>query len=316
MTLSMLCWGSWANTQKATHAWPFEFYYIDYTFGFLLCAVISGVTLGQTHPSSPESFLLNLSAASRKNLLEALAGGAIFTVGNMLIVAAIAIAGMAVAFPIGAGLALIVGAVLNYVVSPAGNPILIFFGIALVCLAIIFDALAYRGQTQSSAASAKGILLSMIGGITAGLFYPVLAKSQIGTGNLTPYAMNVVFSLGAVVSVLPVASFFMHHPIDGVPRSLKEYSNGERNLHFWGIAGGLIWGIGTVANFVASSVPMVGPATSFSMAQGNTMISALWGIFVWKEFRGASNRVRTFLTLMFLFFVLGLTSIALSPVIK
>jgi glucose uptake protein len=74
--------------------------------------------------------------------------------------------------------------------------------------------------------------------------------------------------------------------------------------------------VGTIANFVASYVPMIGPATSFSMGEGNTMISALWGVFVWKEFRGASARVRLYLVLMFLFFLLGLTSIALSPVIK
>ena len=316
MTLSMLCWGSWANTEKITGNWPFELYYLDYTFGLLICSVIFGLTLGQIDPSSPDSFFLNLRAASQRSLWLAFAGGAVFSVGNILIVAAISIAGMAVAFPIGAGLALVLGAVLNYIVVPAGNPLLIFSGIALVCVAIVLDALAYRGISRGGAASRMGILLSFIGGIGAGLFYPLVAKSLSGPGHLQPYTVNVVFALGAAASALPMIYLLLRRPISGPPLQWKDYLTGNWNVHAWGIVGGLIWGVGTIANFVASYVPMIGPATSFSMGEGNTMISALWGVFVWKEFRGASNRVRLYLALMFLCFLLGLTSIALSPVIK
>jgi glucose uptake protein len=316
MTLSMLCWGSWANTEKITGNWPFELYYLDYTFGLLICSVIFGLTLGQIDPSSPDSFFLNLRAASQRSLWLAFAGGAVFSVGNILIVAAISIAGMAVAFPIGAGLALMLGAVLNYVVAPAGNPVLIFSGIALVCVAIVLDALAYRGISRGGAASRMGILLSFIGGIGAGLFYPLVAKSLSGPGHLQPYTVNVVFALGAAASALPMIYLLLRRPISGPPLQWKDYLTGTWNVHAWGIVGGLIWGVGTIANFVASYVPMIGPATSFSMGEGNTMISALWGVFVWKEFRGASSRVRLYLALMFLCFLLGLTSIALSPGIK
>jgi glucose uptake protein len=316
MTLSMLCWGSWANTEKITGNWPFELYYLDYTFGLLICSVIFGLTLGQIDPSSPDSFFLNLRAASQRSLWLAFAGGAVFSVGNILIVAAISIAGMAVAFPIGAGLALVLGAVLNYIVAPAGNPLLIFSGIALVCIAIVLDALAYRGISRGGATSRKGILLSFIGGIGAGLFYPLVAKSLSGPGHLQPYTVNVIFALGAAASALPMIYLLLRRPISGPPLQWKHYLTGTWNVHAWGIVGGLIWGVGTIANFVASYVPMIGPATSFSMGEGNTMISALWGVFVWKEFRGASSRVRLYLALMFLCFLLGLTSIALSPVIK
>ncbi len=316
MTLSMLCWGSWANTQKLTRSWPFELYYFDYTLGLMVCSVLFGLTLGQMNASSPESFLMNLKAASQRSLWLAFAGGAVFSVGNILIVAAISVAGMAVAFPIGAGLALVLGAVLNYIVSPAGNPVLIFSGIALVSVAIVLDALAYRGISRGGAASGKGILLSFIGGIGAGLFYPLVAKSLSGQGHLTPYTVNVVFALGAAASALPMIYLLLRRPISGPPLRLTDYGTGTWDVHAWGIAGGLIWGVGTIANFVASYVPMIGPATSFSMGEGNTMISALWGVFVWKEFRGASSRVRLYLALMFLCFLLGLTSIALSPVIK
>jgi glucose uptake protein len=316
MTLSMLCWGTWANTQKITRQWRFELYYFDYTVGLLLCSLIFGLTLGQIDPSSPQSFFMNLRAASQRSLWLAFAGGAVFSVGNILIVAAISVAGMAVAFPIGAGLALVVGAVLNYVVSPAGNPVLIFSGIALVCIAIALDALAYKGISQAGGHAAKGILLSVVGGIGAGLFYPLVAKSLAGPGHLEPYTVYVIFSVGAMASALPMIYLLMIRPITGSSLSLKDYVRGRWNAHAWGIAGGLIWGVGTIANFVASYVPMIGPATSFSMGEGNTMISALWGVFVWNEFRGASSRVRLYLALMFLFFLLGLTSIALSPVIK
>jgi glucose uptake protein len=316
MTLSMLCWGTWANTQKITRQWRFELYYFDYTVGLLLCSLIFGLTLGQIDPSSPQSFFMNLRAASQRSLCLAFAGGAVFSVGNILIVAAISVAGMAVAFPIGAGLALVVGAVLNYVVSPAGNPVLIFSGIALVCIAIALDAVAYKGISQAGGHAAKGILLSVVGGIGAGLFYPLVAKSLAGPGHLEPYTVYVIFSVGAMASALPMIYLLMIRPITGSSLSLKDYVRGRWNAHAWGIAGGLIWGVGTIANFVASYVPMIGPATSFSMGEGNTMISALWGVFVWKEFRGASSRVRLYLALMFLFFLLGLTSIALSPVIK
>lgn len=316
MTLSMLCWGTWANTQKIDRRWPFELFYFDYTVGLLVCSLIFGLTFGQTDPRSPQSFFLNLRAASQQSLLLAFAGGAVFSVGNILIVAAISVAGMAVAFPIGAGLALVLGAVLNYIVSPAGNPVLIFSGIALVCIAIVLDALAYRGISQSIANTGKGILLSLIGGIGAGLFYPLVAKSLTGPGHLQPYTVNLVFSLGAAASALPMIYLLMRRPITGAPLLWKDYLDGRWHVHAWGLAGGLIWGVGTISNFVASYVPMIGPATSFSMGEGNTMISALWGVFVWKEFRGAGPRVRLYLVLMFLFFLLGLTSIALSPVIK
>jgi glucose uptake protein len=316
MTLSMFCWGSWANTQKITRRWAFELYYFDYTLGLVLCSVLFGLTLGQIDPSSPDSFFLNLRAASQRSLWLAFAGGAVFSVGNILIVAAISVAGMAVAFPIGAGLALVLGAVLNYVVSPAGNPVLIFSGIALVCIAIALDALAYRGLSRGGGATGKGILLSVIGGIGAGLFYPLVAKSFNGPDHLQPYTVNVIFALGAAASALPLVYLLMREPIAGPSLHIKDYGSGSWKVHGWGIAGGLIWGVGTIANFVASYVPMIGPATSFSMGEGNTMISALWGVFVWKEFRGASGRVRVYLVLMFLFFLLGLTSIALSPVIK
>ena len=316
MLLSMVCWGSWANTQKIDSRWRFELFYLDYTFGLLAAAVLFGLTLGRTDATSANSFFVNLHAAGSRSLLEAFAGGAIFSIGNILLVAAISVAGMAVAFPVGAGLALVLGSLLNYFVSPTGNPTLIFGGIALVCVAIGLDALAYRDLEGEARSTTKGILLSIGGGIGAGLFYPLVAKSLSGPGHLVPYTVNVVFALGALSTALPMSCLLMRKPVSGPPLTLRDYTAGDLRLHAWGIAGGLLWGIGTIANFVASYVPMIGPATSFAMGEGNTMISALWGVFVWREFKGANARVKLLLAMMFLFFLLGLTSIALAPIIK
>jgi glucose uptake protein len=316
MMLSMLCWGSWANTQKIDQAWRFELFYIDYTFGLLAAAALFGLTFGRTDAGSTNTFFVNLHAASNRSIVEAFAGGAIFSIGNILLVAAISVAGMAVAFPVGAGLGLVLGSLLNYVVSPTGNPVLIFGGIALVCIAIGLDALAYRDLEGAGKSSKKGILLSIGGGMGAGLFYPLVAKSLSGPAHLVPYTVNFVFALGALSTALPMSYLLMRKPVNGPQLVLRDYAAGGRRVHAWGVVGGVLWGLGTIANFVASYVPMIGPATSFAMGEGNTMISALWGVFVWKEFKGATPRVKLLLGLMFLFFLLGLTSIALAPIIK
>jgi glucose uptake protein len=284
-------------------------------WGVLACALLFGLTLGTKSPTAPDSFFRNLYAASLRSLVEAFFGGVIFDLGNLLLVAAISVAGMAVAFPIGAGLALVIGAVINYIISPKGNPILLFGGIALICIAIVLDAMAYRGLPGGAKASTKGVGLSLACGVAVGLFYPFVAKASTGPNHLGPYTVYFVFALGAAISNFPMNYGLMRRPVNGEPLRVKDYFKGHASLHAWGILGGAIWGIGTIANFVASYVPMIGPATSFSLGEGNTMISAIWGIFVWKEFHGAGNRVKGLLAIMFLFFVLGLSCIALAPVI-
>ena len=316
MITSMFCWGSWANTQKAAKNWRFELFYWDYVWGILVVAVVLGMTLGRTDAASPDSFFNNLASADGRNIVYALAGGIIFNVGNLLLVAAIETAGLAVAFPIGIGLALVIGAVLNYVVTPRGNPLLLFGGIALVCLAIIFDALAYRAISKDTKVTAKGIVLSVLAGIGIGVFYPLIAKA-ISTGNhLSPYTVFFMFAVGILLCTIPVNYALMRRPISGAPVALSDYWAGAGRLHLWGILGGLIWGVGTNFNFVASYAPIVGPAASYALGQGATMVSAFWGVFVWKEFRGAGPQAKRYLALMFILFIAGLTAIALAPVIQ
>src|SRR5579862_7761526 len=231
MLVSMLCWGSWANTQKIDKNWRFELFYWDYVWGLLACALAFGLTLGSRNFASPDSFFRNLNAASVRSLLEAFFGGVIFNVGNLLLVAAISVAGMAVAFPIGAGLALVIGAVINYIISPKGNPILLFGGITLICIAILLDAMAYRGLSGGAKATTKGVGLSLGCGLAVGLFYPFVAKALTGPNHLGPYSVYFVFALGALVSNFPLNYAFMRRPVSGSRLSIVDYFKGGRTVH-------------------------------------------------------------------------------------
>ena len=316
MILSMICWGSWANTQKATGSWRFELFYWDYVWGVLLCFILVGLTLGRTDAASAGSFFRNLAAADATHMTYAFLGGIVYNIANILIVAAIAIAGMAVAFPVGIGMALVIGSVLNYLITPQGNPLLLFGGVALVCVAIVLDALAYRQLSPDAKASRKGIILSLLGGFGMGLFYPFVAKGISGVNHLGPYTVALVFGLGILASNFPANYIVMRRPVAGPPVSFGDYLAGAGRLHFWGILGGAIWAVGTLSNFVASYAAMVGPATSYALGQGATMVGAIWGVFVWKEFAGAGPSTRGLLALMFAFFITGLVCVALAPVVK
>jgi glucose uptake protein len=315
MILSMLCWGSWPNTYKLCKNWRFELLYWDYVWGILLTAILVGLTLGRTDPASADSFFQNLSAADAPHLAYAFLGGIVYNLANILIVGAIAIAGMAVAFPVGIGLALVIGSILNYIITPKGNPLLLFGGIALVCTAIVLDSLAYRGLSGDRKVSRTGLILSVLGGVGMGLFYPLVAKGLTGEGHLVPYTVAFVFTLGVVASNIPFNYFFMRRPVTGSPLTISDYFQGSSAVHFWGVLGGIIWAVGTISNFVASYAQMVGPATSYSLGQGATMVGAIWGVFVWKEFRGAGPTTVRLLVLMFAFFIAGLTCVALAPVV-
>lgn len=315
MILSMICWGSWANTQKLARGWRFELFYWDYLWGILLTAAALGLTLGRTDSASPESFFPNLQLADERNLAYAVAGGMVFNVGNILLVAAIEQAGLAVAFPVGIGLALVIGAVLNYLVTPKGNPLLLFGGIALVCLAIVFDALAYRKISKDTKVTARGIVLSVLSGIGIGVFYPLIAKAISSGRHLGPYTVFFMFALGILVCTIPVNYALMRRPLSGLPVGLADYAAGPSKVHLWGILGGVIWGVGTNFNFVTSYTPLVGPAASYALGQGATMVSAIWGVFVWKEFRNAGPEAKRSLAMMFVFFVIGLAMIAFAPVV-
>ena len=312
---SMLCWGSWANTMKLTPGWPFQLFYWDYVVGIIAASLFWGLTLGSLG-GGELSFLANIRSADGSHILSALLGGAVFNVANLLLVAAIDIAGLAVAFPIGIGLALIVGVLLNYFISPQGSPVLLFGGMLLVVLAIVLDALAYRRrETTQKILSARGIQISLACGVLMGVFYPLVARAITGEHALGPYSVAFFFSLGTAVCALPVNFLLMRKPLAGGQSvSMTDYGNGRAAWHWWGFVGGMIWCTDAVLNFAASHAHIIGPAVSYAIGQGATMISAVWGVFVWKEFATAPSGARKLIPLMFVFFLIGLGAIAVAPV--
>jgi glucose uptake protein len=324
MILSMLCWGSWANTLKLCPGYRFQLFYWDYTIGVVLGALAWGFTAG-SFGDSRAPFWTAVMHTPGEAIAYAICGGIIFNIANLLLVAAIDVAGLAVAFPVGIGLALIVGTVSSYFVHPAANPLLIFGGVALVTIAIILDAAAYRRRESSArAATTRGIVLSLVAGLLMGSFYPLVAHAILvgiifpGAGapaGPNPYGIALYFSLGVLLSTIPANWLLMNKPLDGkAPVDGADYGRAAMSWHIAGILGGFIWCCGAVSNFVASQAHVtIGPAVSYSIGQGATMISACWGVFVWHEFAGAPRSANTLLLLMFLFFLLGLGSIAVAP---
>ena len=316
--ITMLCWGSWANTQKlAKKEWPFQFFYWDYAIGVFVLSLIIALTMGSSG-SAGRSFLHDLGQAGGKALGSAFLGGVIFNLSNILLVAAIDIAGMAVAFPIGVGLALVIGVVTNYVATPLGNPIILFMGVAGAVLAIIVDALAYRRlPSQSRKTSAKGIFISVAAGILMGFFYRFVAASMstdhivLQPGKLSPYTAVVVFSAGLLLSNFLWNSIVMAKPFVGTPVYYRDYiRKGSVRLHLIGILGGVIWNVGMSLSIIASGA--AGFAISYGLGQGATMVAAFWGVFIWKEFKGATPGTNKLLKLMFASYFIGLVLIIIS----
>jgi len=313
--VTMLCWGSWANTQKlASREWRFQLFYWDYAIGVFLLSLVLAFTLG-SHGDGGRSFLPDLAQADARWLGSAFVGGVIFNLSNILLVAAIDIAGMAVAFPVGVGLALVLGVVTTYAARPSGNVPLLALGVGCVMLAIVLDALAYRRLASAGrTAPFKGILLSVIAGVLMGTFYSFVAQSMgtldsvtggLEAGKLSPYTALVLFSGGVLLSNALWNSIVMARPFSGAPVSYRDYlTRGSVRLHLIGLLGGVIWNVGMGFSIIASAA--AGPALSYGLGQGATLVGALWGVFVWKEFRGAPKGTGTLLAAMFVFYLIGI----------
>jgi len=309
--VTMLCWGSWGNTQKlAGKSWRFELFYWDYVIGILLFSILLGFTLGSTGEDG-RSFIQDIKQAESGNIFKAMLGGVIFNASNILLVAAMAIAGMAVAFPVGVGIALALGVIINYIFAPKGNPLLLFIGVAFIIAAIIIDAIAYKKHSASlQKVSRKGIILSVSAGILMALFYRFVASSMVTdfaepeSGKLTPYSAVFFFALGVLISNFLFNYLIMKKPFEGKPLSFKDYFAGSAGVHLTGVLGGVIWNIGMAMSIIASG--KAGYAISYGLGQGATLIAALWGVFIWKEFKGASKPVNRLILLMFLAYLAGL----------
>ena len=295
--ITMLCWGSWGNTQKlAGKTWRYELFYWDYVIGMVLFAALLGLTMGSTGELG-RSFIADLQQANLTSLGWVLLGGVIFNASNILLSASTSLAGMAVAFPLGCGLALVLGVVNNYLEQSKGNPMLLALGVLFIVVAIVCNGMAagrVSKQSEGNKNSKKGIVLAIVAGLLMSTFYRFVVKGmdinnfeQPAAGMLTPYSAIFIFSLGVLVSNLLFNTYVMKRPFVGEPVSYSEYFKGSLSTHLVGVLGGAIWCLGTAFSYIAAG--KAGAAVSYALGQGAPMIAAFWGVFIWKEFKGADR---------------------------
>jgi glucose uptake protein len=308
MITSAICWGSWANTYKGVRNYRFELFYWDYAIGIFLISLILGHTMGMTN-SGPDNLVNNIHSTGVSNVVYALIGGALFNLANLLLVAAIDMAGLAVAFPVSIGIALVVGVVLSYALQPKGNAGLLAFGVVCALIAVILDGKAYGSlATAGRSISKKSLVTCVVSGILMGLWAPFMTHAMTRGNPLGPYSAAIFLTMGALLSCFIWNIYFMKHPLVGEPVGFSGFFHAPASGHLLGLFGGFIWGVGTVFNLVAAS--FTGVAISYAIGQSAPMVAALWGILVWKEFEGSGSRAKLYLALMFVFYALAILLVA------
>jgi glucose uptake protein len=308
MITSAVCWGSWANTYKGVKNYRFELFYWDYAIGIFAISLILGHTMGSTGHDSA-SLINNIHSAGVSNVVNALLGGALFNLANLLLVAAIDMAGLAVAFPISIGIALVVGVVLSYALQPKGNAAFLALGVACALIAVILDGKAYGSLASTGrSVSKKSLITCVVSGVLMGLWAPFMTHAMTRGRALGPYSAAVFLTLGALLSCFIWNIYFMKHPLVGEPVGFGGFFRGPASGHVLGLLGGFIWGVGTVFNLVAAS--FTGVAISYAIGQSAPMVAALWGILAWKEFENCGARAKIYLALMFVFYGLAIFLVA------
>lgn len=318
--ITMICWGSWGNTQKlAAKSWRYELFYWDYVIGILLFSILTAFTLGSVGEEG-RSFLDDIRQVAPAAFWSAILGGVIFNASNILLSASTSIAGMSVAFPVGVGLALALGVVNNYVLQPKGNPLLLFGGMALVIVAIVLNGIASARKPKDETDNRntrKGIVLAVCAGVLMAFFYRFVAAAMDldnfespAAGKATPYTAFFIFALGIFASNFVINTLCMKKPFVGEPVTYRQYFKGSIATHLVGVLGGCIWGLGSVLSYISAG--KAGAAISYALGQGAPMIAAIWGIWIWKEFRGSGKGTKGLLALMFVFFIVGLACIVVA----
>lgn len=308
MITSAICWGSWANTYKGVKNYRFELFYWDYAIGIFLISLFFAFTMGSTG-NDASSFLNNVHSADGANIISTMVGGAIFNLANLLLVAAIDMAGLAIAFPVGIGIALVVGVVLSYALQPKGNAGLLALGVVCALIAVVLDGKAYGNLAKTGRpVSRKSIVICVISGVLMGLWAPFVARAMTHGNTLGPYSVAVFLTLGALLSCFIWNVYFMKKPLVGEPVSFSGFFQGPASGHVLGILGGVIWGVGMVFNLVAAN--FTGVAISYAIGQSAPMVAALWGVFAWKEFSGADAKAKTYLVMMFVFYCFAIAVVA------
>ncbi len=331
--LSLICLGLWPNAFKLTGTrWRFELFYIDFAVGALLLSVIAAFTFGTL--GSSLGFSDRMLVAGRTAQAFMVAGGFIFNLGNMLLVASMSLLGMSAAFPLTIGLALIVSSFTNF---RGGNAAFLSAGIVLMIVAFVFDGMACRlrdlaapRRTKTAAKPApaakapakprirktlRGWIAGLIGGILLGLFYPIAQRGMAGDFGLGAYAGVLLFCIGMLISTVVFSFYFMNIAISGEPIAVGAYFQGKATQHFTGFAGGAIWALGILAASLAiSAAPQVDldVMLGFILPLASVLLVMAVGIFKWKEFAAAAKGAAAPLSLTALLFACGLVAFALA----
>ena len=320
--ITMLCWGSWGNTQKlAAKSWRYELFYWDYVIGMVLFSLLLAFTAGSIGTDG-RPFLQDIAQADWASIGWVLLGAVVFNVSNILLSASTSIAGLAVAFPLGVGIALVMGVLNNLLLHPVEgqNTGLLWLGVALVVVAVICNGIAsgkVSNEQRDPRQNRKGIILAVLAGLIMSFFSALVYNGvdladfhHPATGKLTPYTAMVIFALGVFLSNFVVNTIVMKKPFVGEPVTYKQYFAGNFKTHLVGMLGGTIWALGTSLNYISAGE--AGAAVSYALGQGAPMIAAIWGVFIWKEFKGAGKSVYGLLGLMFGLFIAGLGCIVIA----
>lgn len=338
LILTLVCWGSWVNSQRLVFKWRFELFYYDFTLGLAACVLIAAFTLGSLN-SQELTVSDNMMIAGYRKMAYAVAAGVIVNLACMLLVAATSLSGMAVAFPLSFGIGLVVMSVTNFIGNPqSSNALLLFVGLVLVLMAVLVDIVAYRSHLDAMAAASKsgpmldprtklpvrtplaarGIVLSLLSGVVWGFFFPVVDASRGGDNGVGPYGLAALIGVGMFFSTLVYVPFFINFPVQGDPVQVRDYFKGAKKQHIWGILGGFVWAVGLLATLVEAAAPAsvrTSPALAVGLVQSVPILAALWGLLAWREVKGSTQGVKMLLLGTIVLYLAGLALVSLSPVL-
>ena len=308
MLISMVCWGSWPNFLKKLPGWRLEYFYIDYTLGFLVTAILFGVTLG---PGDGLGFFDVVRQAGAREAAFAIVGGFIWNIGNILLLTAIVIAGLAVAFAIAAIPAIVIGLGASYWLQPVGNGVVLAISALILLIAAQVTATAYRRLGHvTTVDKAKGITIALVSGLLIGFFPPFVTAAISGSSALDAYTVSTLYMVGATAATLVAIPILLKRPLVGEAGNLGGYFRGSPTWHVLGLLAGAVWCSGTVFNFISAG--MVGVAISVGIGSGAPMVGALWGVFVWDEFAKGPASSRAFIGAALVLYAVGIATMAIA----
>jgi glucose uptake protein len=350
--LAAICWGSWANMQKLARPRRYELYSFDFILGLLAVSAAAAYTFGSWN-AAELTFQENLLVTGYRNMAWAVGAGMVFSIGYSFLAAAVSVSGLAVAFPISMGVALVVGAGWDFTTGIQKGALLAMSGSLLVLIAVAVVGYAYGshvdhllaaikqpafrpdprarpagpkpvrppsaaqarpGAAQARPSAAQTIVLGVISGFAFGFLRPLVDNARAGDNGVAPYSLALLLGGGMLAMTLAMTPFLFNFPVSGGPLGLRDLSSGSAVQHLYGILGGALAGASLLGGFVIAVVPGaagVAPGLGYAIAQGGTVLAALWGLLAWREFGSASGRIRILFAVVLVLFALGVGMLSL-----